>query len=91
VDRKLILDEELRKKFDVNRPTTEVCDANGRTVGYFLTPAQFEKLIYAWAKTEFSDEEAERARQDFLRSGGVSTEEALERAKKRCRPGETAA
>ena len=88
---KITLDDELRAKLDTGRPTTEVCDSGGRTVGYFLTPAQFEKLMYAWAKTEFTDEEAERAWNDYLRNGGVSTQEALERAKRGRRSGETAA
>lgn len=88
---KVILDDAMWAKLATGRPTTEVCDATGQTVGYFLTPAQFEKLIYAWAKTEFTDEEAVRARNDYLRNGGVSTQEALEGAKRGRRSGETAA
>jgi hypothetical protein len=88
---KVILDDELRARLIVGHPTTEVCDATGRTVGYFLTPDQFEKLMYVWAKAQFTDEEAERAWNDYLRNGGVSTQEALERAKTGRRSGETAA
>ena len=88
---KIILDAELRTKFNVTQSMTEVCDPHGTTVGFFVTPARFRELMYAWAKTEFTDDEAERAWNDYQRNGGVSTQEALERAKKGRRSGETAA
>ena len=80
---KIILDDQMRSRLNVAQSMTEVCDANGTTVGYFVTPDQFKKMMYAWAKTQFTDEEAERAWDDDLRNGGVSTSEALERAKHR--------
>jgi hypothetical protein len=88
---KVILDDELRAKLEAGPSMTEVYDASGRTVGFFVTPEQFKKMMYAWASTQFTDEQAERAWNDYLRNGGVSTQEALERAKSGRRSGETAA
>jgi hypothetical protein len=88
---KLTLDDGLRAKLETGQSMTEVCDVNGTTVGYFVKPEQFEKMMYAWAKTLFSDEEAERAWESYLRSGGVTTREALERAKAKIDARESAA
>jgi hypothetical protein len=88
---KIILDDELRARFSGTQSMTEVCDPSGATVGFFVTPEQFKKMMYAWANTQFTDEQAERAWNDYLRNGGVSTQEALERAKRGRRSGETAA
>jgi hypothetical protein len=88
---KVVLDDGLRAKLDVGQSMTEVCDQSGQTLGYFVTPEQFRKLLYAWAHTQFTDEEADRAWNDYLRNGGVSTQEALERAKLGRQSGETAA
>jgi hypothetical protein len=88
---KVILDDELRAKLPGRANYTEVCGPDGQAVGFFLSPEFFKKLMYAWAKTEFTDEEAERAWKDYLTHGGVSTTEALERAKNACHAGESAA
>jgi hypothetical protein len=88
---KVTLDDGLRAKFQTGRTMTEVCDEGGTTVGYFVTPEQFEKMMYAWAKTQFTDGEAERAWESYLRNGGVSTREALERAKAKIAARESAA
>jgi hypothetical protein len=88
---KVILDDGLRDQLANQSGSVELFNRAGQKVGYFLTPTQFEKLMYAWGKTQFSDEEAERAWNDYLRNGGVSTQEALERAKMGRRSGETAA
>jgi hypothetical protein len=49
----------------------ELCDAQGRTLGYFVPVAEHQRLqrleeehqqlLYAWAQARFSDEELERA------------------------------
>ena len=88
---KIIFDDQMRSRLNVAQSMTEVCDANDTTVGYFVSPEQFEKMMYAWAKTQFTDEEAERAWDDYQRDGGVSTSEALERAKRRSLREESAA
>ena len=80
---KAILDDELRAKLNGPSPTTQVCDATGKIVGYFLTPDQFEKLMYAWVKDQYTDEQADRAWDSYLRNGGVSSREAWERVRAR--------
>ena len=88
---KVILDDALRAKLDLQANYTEVCGADGQALGYFLSPEFFKKLMYAWVKEQFTDEEAERAWSDYLQNGGVSTEEAWRRVKARCSAGESAA
>ena len=87
---KVILDDELRARLNLSANYTEISDANGQAVGYVLSPEFFRKLMYAWVKEQHTDEEAERAWQDYLKNGGVSTEEAWRRVKARMR-GESAA
>jgi hypothetical protein len=53
---------------------TRLSDEKGQTIGYFLTVAEHERiqrleaehrrLLYAWAKAQFSGEELDRAEQD---------------------------
>jgi hypothetical protein len=53
---------------------TPLCDDRGQTVGYFLTVAEHERLrrleaehqrlLYAWARTQVTDEELDRAEQE---------------------------
>jgi hypothetical protein len=53
---------------------TQICDENGRTIGYFLTvaeharvqrlEAEHRRLLYDWAKAQFTAEELDRAEQD---------------------------
>jgi len=52
----------------------ELCDLSGRVVGYFVPASEHERLLYAWARAEFSDDEIERARAE---SGGFSLAEVL--------------
>jgi hypothetical protein len=88
---KVILDDAVQAKFNLQANYTEVCSTSGQAIGYFLSPEFFKKLMYAWLKEQVSDEEAERAWNDYLRNGGVSTEEAWRRVKARCNTGESAA
>lgn len=88
---KVILDDTLRAKLDLKANYTEVRDTTGQALGYFLSPEFFQKLMYAWAKDQFTDEEAERAWNDYLQNGGVSTAEAWKRVKARQERGESAA
>jgi hypothetical protein len=88
---KVTLDDALRAKLDVRANYTEVCGTDGQAIGYLLSPEFFKKLMYAWIKEQFTDEQAERAWNDYLRNGGVSTQEAWERVQARVDAGETAA
>lgn len=73
---KVEFDSTLLRQLDAQTQELEMCDANGRTVGYFLPPPLRDRLLYAWAKAQFTDEELEIARNQ---TGALTTEELLER------------
>ncbi len=56
----------------------ELCDEQGRTVGYFLPPDLHREMLYAWAKTQFTDEELDQARRELKSGGGLTTLEAID-------------
>jgi hypothetical protein len=71
---KLQVDPSFQSKLaDLSRPL-EVCDAMGRTLGYFLpvseherlrqVEAEHQRLLYAWANAQFSDDELAKAEQE---------------------------
>ena len=67
----------------------EVCDAQGRTLGYFLPPDLYHEWLYAWAKAQFADEaELDRARAE---PGGMTTAEAISYLDRVARSGGNAA
>jgi hypothetical protein len=78
---KTILDDTQREKFDGKNGHVEIYNATGERIGHFLTHDQYLKLINALAKSQFTDEEADRAWNDYLQNGGVSSEEAWRRVK----------
>src|SRR5581483_9662590 len=65
---KLMIDPALQAKLTA---TLEFCDATGRTLGFFLTPEEHERLKkaeeeqrrqdYEWARTDVTDEELDAA------------------------------
>jgi hypothetical protein len=78
---KIILDDTLRAKFDGPNGHAELFDASGERIGHFLTHEQYIKLMDAWVKSQFTDEEGESAWKSYLQHGGVSTEEAWRHVK----------
>jgi hypothetical protein len=75
---KLILDAALRAKLASLQGATELCDDEGRTVGYFMDAEAYRKMLYTNAAEMFSDEELEEARRE---PGGLTTEEVLAQLK----------
>jgi hypothetical protein len=82
---KLQVDLSFQSKLtDLARPL-EICDERGRTLGYFLPISEHERLrqieadhqrlLYAWARTQFSDDELARAEQE---PEEFTTEEVLQ-------------
>lgn len=71
---KVIIDSALRSKLQNLDSRLEFRDESGRTLGYFVPASEQQRLLYAWARTEFSDEEIERARNE---PGGLSIAEVL--------------
>ena len=72
---KVILDAALREKLAPLDSEVELCDETGRTLGFFLSPEVHHKLIYAWAKSQFTNEELALARAE---PGGLTTDQAIE-------------
>ena len=63
---KVTLEGELRSRLAALAGEAELCDEQGRTLGYFVPaggpPDDLERrMMYAWARTLVSDEELERA------------------------------
>ena len=57
---RLILDPTIRTKLTDLSKQIEVCDEDGRTVGYFLPADIHRELIRAWSESQVSDEELDR-------------------------------
>lgn len=56
---KILLDDELRSRLNGLNGELEFTDAEGRTVGHFLPPDVYKKLLYAYAESRcpFTEEE----------------------------------
>jgi hypothetical protein len=74
---KVILDPDLQARLKGLADHLEFCDETGRTLGFFLPPDVHHELLYAWAKSQFSDEELEQARRELKDEGGLTTAEAI--------------
>jgi len=73
---RVVVDASLQVKLPQVDSSFEFCDESGRTLGYYVpAPGQLQHL-YDWARTEFTDEELERARRE---PRGPTTAEILTR------------
>jgi hypothetical protein len=77
---KLVIDSALRDKLSA---PLELTDESGQTVGYVISPQQFERIqeleedrktLYAWANSLVSDEELDAAEAE----GGEHTPEDVQ-------------
>jgi hypothetical protein len=66
---RVTLDQSLRSKLNDLESQTEICDEAGQIVGYYVPATWHRKMLYAWAKIQFTDDELEMARQQ---AGGRS-------------------
>jgi len=71
---RLVVDEPFRSKLQDLDSRLELCDQDGNTLGYFVPASERERLLYAWARGEFTDEEIQRARAE---PGGFSIAQIL--------------
>ncbi len=71
---RIIVDPSLLSKLDNLDSRLEFCDESGKTLGYFVPASEQQRLLYAWARAEFSDEEIEHARAEH---GGLTVAEVL--------------
>lgn len=80
---KVILDEVLKARLNGMNETLEVRDEGGRLVGRFVPEEEYTRLLYDWAKAEFTREEAEDAAKGIVRkwdgTNGKTTKEAIAR------------
>lgn len=74
VMKRIIVDRSLRSKLDNLDSRLELCDESGEILGYFVPASEQQRLLYAWARAEFTDEEIERARKE---PGGLTIGELL--------------
>lgn len=68
----------------------ELCNEEGQTIGFFVPPDMHHAYMYAWAKAQFTDDEARQAREDIRRNGGMMTAEAIAHLESLSRPEENA-
>jgi hypothetical protein len=61
---KIVLDPALRAKLNNLNHELEFCDESGRTLGHFLPPEVYQKLLYAWLNAQVTDEELEQVSQE---------------------------
>ena len=73
---KIVLTEEQRSLLN-GIMSAEVCDPAGKTVGYLLSPEEYTKLVYAWAKEEFAKDDLTDPIDDDDEEGSMTTAEVL--------------
>ena len=64
---KITLDDNLRTKLKGLSSPVAVCDETGQIIGHFLSDEFYKKLMYAWLKSQHTDEELEK---DLEQTGG---------------------
>jgi 3-hydroxyacyl-CoA dehydrogenase len=71
---KLVLDKAMQSKLATVSGVAELCDEQGRTVGYYVSAEVYQQFPRVRIMPEITDEELEEARRE---EGGVTTEELL--------------
>jgi hypothetical protein len=56
---KITLDSDLRAKLNGLQQPLEFCDESGQSLGHFLPADTYRQYLYAWLKSQVSDEELE--------------------------------
>ena len=77
---KLILDDELRAKLQLDNGGVELCDASGKVVARVVSEDEYMRLLYDRAWAEFSTPEAlarQREAEEQIRRGEYVTSEQL--------------
>jgi hypothetical protein len=70
----VVVDQALRAKLNGLADHVELLDESGETLGYCLSAAEYNRLLYASVKIPFSDEEIAQRMQE---KGGRSLAEIL--------------
>lgn len=71
---KIMLEPSLREQLAALREPVEFCNAQGETVGHYLPVPAFQKMLYALAKSQVSDEGIAQLR---TQTGGRTLQEIL--------------
>jgi hypothetical protein len=74
---KVILDNDLLNQLTAEGGPVELFDRNGRAVGYFLSPDEYNKLFCAWAMAEFAKDDIEDPIDDNDEAGSMTTAELI--------------
>lgn len=77
---KVILDDELRAKLDIDNGGAELCDTSGQVVARVVSEAEYMRLQYDLAWAEFSTPQAKIRQQeaeDAFRRGDFVTSQQL--------------
>jgi hypothetical protein len=72
---RVTLDPSLRTKLNGLNEPFEFCDESGRVLGHFLPEGAYRQLLHALAKSQISDEEITKLRQQ---TGGRTLAEIWE-------------
>jgi hypothetical protein len=76
---KIIIDESLRNQLSQAQEEMELLDQKGGQVGFFFPSQVYLKLMRAWARAEFADDQdLQNARKE---PGGMTTAEVLQHLK----------
>ena len=73
---RVVVDASRHVKLPQVDSSFEFCDESGRTLGFFVPVLDRLGPLYDWARTEFTEEEIDRARQE---PRGLTTAQVLAR------------
>jgi hypothetical protein len=73
---KITVDQTLLSKLNGLKAQIQLCDASGKTLGFFIPFEEYEKLVYEWVKLRHPADELERIAQE---PGERTTAEVLAR------------
>ena len=71
---KVLVEPSVRAKLHNLDSRLELCDQSGNTLGFFVPVSEQQRLLYACAQSEFTDEEIEHAKAEL---GGLNIAEVL--------------
>ena len=57
---RIIVDATLRAKLNNLANHVELCDELGQTLGHYLPVGRYKELVYAWIRTQGTDDELDR-------------------------------
>ena len=71
---RIVVDPSLQSRLWNLDTRLELCDEAGTVLGYYIPASERRRLIYDWARDQFSEEELARSRAE---PGGFSLAEIL--------------